>query len=99
MPSTARPPDTTSVVVMLFASVAGWRMVIGLTSGPMRTRSVVTASAASRVRRVGDRRVRAAVVADVADGALHHVVGEPQRVERRRLDGRGDLHEVREEAV
>ena len=84
---------------MLFASVAG------VADGD-RADERTDAHALGRHRergeqgqRVGNRRVRAAVVADVADGALHHVVGEPQRVELRRLDGGGDLHEVREEAV
>ena len=49
MPSIARPPEITSSVVTIFASMAGFRYVLPETSVASRTRRVRAASAPSSV--------------------------------------------------
>ncbi len=103
----ARPPDTTSVVVMFFASSPGSRKVTGLTSGPMRIVSVTMASHGEDHGHVEDGQVRspgtgrhpffaAGVRPEVADRALHDVVGRPERVEPARLGHARHVNEARE---
>ena len=50
MPRIARPPDTWSIVVAIFAVRAGLRSVLALTMSPSRARWVTAASAASVVQ-------------------------------------------------
>ena len=49
MPKTSRPPETISTVVAIFASIAGGRNLLLVTSRPRRSRSVWAARADSRV--------------------------------------------------
>ena len=49
MPKSSRPPETTSTVVAILASMAGGRMRLLVTSSPRRSRRVCAASAESSV--------------------------------------------------
>ena len=50
MPKSSRPPETTSTVVAILASIAGGRKRLLVTSRPRRSRSVWAASAESSVQ-------------------------------------------------